>query len=86
VTWLRLLVAVLQIAPACKPEEVLAMDAMLALALCGERARQVERGRGGAGDRGGAEGDGQWVHHPDGTATVQIRSLDSLRGLLRGGK
>jgi hypothetical protein len=81
-------VTVLQVAPALRPEEVLAMDAVWAVALCGERARQLRDARDAVGGPADADrgGDGRVVRHPDGSQTVQIRSLDTLRGLLAEGK
>jgi hypothetical protein len=72
----------LDVAPAYKAEEVLAMRADLAFALVAGKANLMKRAMKQPGSAG--REDGEVEHRPDGTTVTHLRSMDSLRALLKG--
>lgn len=75
--------AVIEAVPAMRAEEVLAMDALLALSLLAARARRTRRPAAAAA--GAATKRGGWVTRADGRRELQITSMDELSRALKGG-
>lgn len=73
---------VMQIAPAMRPEEVIAMDALLAIELVASRARAISRSQAQQREQQDAA-----TSRPgrNGTRSVEINSMDAVRKLLSGG-
>lgn len=80
--------AVLAVVPALRPDEVMAMDALVAIGLCAARRRQIERMYGGAAAGGDDGFDANGVAEtllPNGSKVRRFRGMEGLRSLLQSG-